>query len=413
MAELTPMMQQYIEIKEAHKDAILMFRLGDFYEMFFEDAKIASRELELTLTGKSCGLEERAPMCGIPFHAADGYISRLVAKGYKVAICEQMEDPKKAKGIVKRDIIRIVTPGTIVDENVLSSRRTNYMASVFVENGESGVVFVDVSTGEMLGSHIENDPDCEKLINELERFSPVEAAIGGEGRFNKRLDEYLRDRAGNILAFSYDSRDVIPNAKENVKKHLTNGRDIKPGPLMIATAALIEYLVETQKSNLEHIREIKIYSAGEFMDIDSNSRRNLELVETMRDKSKRGSIYWVLDKTKTSMGSRMLKSWILRPLVNVGAITNRLSGVEELVENLSLREELGDALSGVLDIERLMGRASMGLSNAKDMVALRGSFAALPRIYKTICGCRSSIMNRQAANFDCLEDICDILERAI
>ncbi len=413
MAELTPMMRQYLEVKEAHKDAILMFRLGDFYEMFFEDAKTASRELELTLTGKSCGLEQKAPMCGVPFHAADGYIARLVAKGYKVAICEQMEDPKNAKGIVKRDIIRIVTPGTIVDENVLSARTANYMASVFVEDGESGAVFVDVSTGEMIGTRISADPKCEKLVNELERFLPVEAAVGGSGRFNKRLEEYFRDRADKILVFSYEEKDVAPSARQTVDRHLKNGGDIEDGPLLTAAAALIEYLVETQKSNLDHIREIKIYSSREFMDIDSGSRRNLELTETMRDKSKRGSLFWVLDRTRTSMGGRMLKSWILRPLINPAAITNRHSGVEELVNNLSLREELGEALSGVLDIERLMGRASMGLCNAKDMIGLRNSFQALPKIYRILCSCRSTIMNTQAAVFDCMEDMCDLLQRAI
>lgn len=413
MAEYTPMMKQYLEIKEAHKDAILMFRLGDFYEMFFDDALVASRELELTLTGKSCGMEERAPMCGIPFHAAEGYISRLVAKGYKVAICEQMEDPKKTKTIVKRDITRIVTPGTIVDESVLSSRRTNYLASVFVENNSCGVVFVDVSTGEMLGTYIENDKNCEKLLNELARFAPVEAAIGGDGRFNKRLDEYFRDRDDKVMVFSYDSRDIIPNARKNVDKHLKNGAEIQNPMLLTAVAAIIEYLVETQKSQLEHIREITLYTSKEFVDIDANSRRNLELTETMRDKAKKGSLYWVLDKTRTSMGSRMLKSWILCPLVNAGAITNRLSGVDELVNSLSLREELKDALNGILDIERIMGRVSMGVCNARDLVALRSSFGALPRLYKLLCSCRSPILNQQAAVFDTLEDIHDLLERAI
>ncbi len=413
MAEITPMMRQYLDIKEEHKDAILMFRLGDFYEMFYDDAKTASRELELTLTGKSCGIEERAPMCGIPFHAADGYIARLVAKGHKVAICEQMEDPKQAKGIVRRDIIRIVTPGTIVDENVLASRGTNYMASVFAEDGSSGAVFADVSTGELLGTYMEDDPDCERLISELDRFSPVEAAFGGPGRQNKRLEEYIRDHAGGMTTFSYEEAEVEPEARATVEKHLKNSGEITRRPLLIAAAALLEYLVETQKSELEHIREIKIYSSGEFMDIDPGSRRNLELVATMRDKSKKGSLYWVLDKTRTAMGSRMLKSWIMRPLISVAAINNRLGGVEELVKSPSLREELGEALSGVLDIERLMGRVSMGLCNAKDLVALRSSFKALPNIYRILCGCRSVIMNTQAAAFDCLEDLCDILERAI
>ncbi len=413
MAEITPMMRQYLKMKEEHKDAILMFRLGDFYEMFFEDAKTASRELELTLTGKSCGLEERAPMCGVPFHSADGYIARLVAKGYKVAICEQMEDPKQTKGIVRRDIIRVVTPGTIIDENVLSSRGANYMASVFVEDGCSGAVFADVSTGELMGTYIENDVGCERLVSELDRFSPVEAAFGGAGRGDKRLVEYIRDRAETMLTFSFEEKEVEPGARQVVEKHLANSSEITARPLLIAAAALLEYLVETQKSELEHIREIKIYSSSEFMDIDPGSRRNLELVTTMRDKGKKGSLYWALDRTRTSMGSRLLKNWIMRPLINVAAINNRLGGVEELVKSPSLREELGEALSGVLDIERLMGRVSMGLCNAKDLVALRSSFKALPEIYRILSSCRSVIMNTQAAVFDCMEDLCDVLERAI
>lgn len=413
MAEMTPMMRQYLDIKEQHKDAILMFRLGDFYEMFFDDAKTASRELELTLTGKNCGLDERAPMCGIPFHSADGYIARLVAKGYKVAICEQMEDPSQAKGIVRRDIIRIVTPGTIVDESVLSARGANYMASIFAEDGNCGAVFADVSTGELMGTYIEDDPGCERLISELDRFSPVEAAFGGEGRNNRRLEDYIRDRAEVMATFSYEVKDVEPGARQTVDKHLKNSAEISQRPLLIAVAALLDYLVETQKSELEHIREIKIYSSSEFMDVDPGSRRNLELVASMRDKGKKGSLYWALDRTRTSMGSRMLKSWIMRPLLSVAAINNRLGGVEELVKSPALREELGEALGGVLDIERLMGRVSMGQCNAKDMVGLRASFQALPGIYRILCSCRSVIMNTQAAAFDCMEDICDILERAI
>ncbi len=412
MAEYTPMMKQYLEIKEANKDAILMFRLGDFYEMFFDDAVTASRELELTLTGKSCGMDERAPMCGVPFHAAEGYIARLVAKGYKVAICEQMEDPKKAKTIVKRDIIRTVTPGTIVDENVLAARRTNYMASIFAENGSEAVVFVDVSTGEMLGTVLEDDKNCDKLMNELARFAPVEAAIGGEGRFHKRIDEYFRTHS-EISAFSYNGEDVSPTAREVVDKQLKNAAEVRNPLLLTAAAAIIEYLVETQKSGLSHINEINIYASKEFVDIDMNSLRNLELVETMRDKTKKGSLFWVLDKTRTSMGSRMLKSWILCPLVNAGAITARHSGVEELAKSLPLREELRDAMGGILDMERLMSRVSMGICNARDLVSLRSSFAALPRLYKALCSCRSPIMNRQAASFDALEDICEYLNRAI
>ncbi len=413
MGEYTPMMKQYLEIKQAHKDAILMFRLGDFYEMFFDDALVASRELELALTGKSCGMEERAPMCGIPYHSAEGYISRLVAKGHKVAVCEQMEDPKNTKTIVRREITRIITPGTIVDENVLSSRAANYLASIFAENNSCGLVFVDVSTGEMLGTSIENDKNCEKLINELARFSPVEIAVGGDGRFDKRLNAYFRDCGDKAMVFAYDGADISVSARQTVDRQLTNGEEIQNPLLLTAAAAIIEYLVETQKSHLEHIREIKLYTSKEFVDIDANSRRNLELTETMRDKTKRGSLYGVLDKTRTSMGSRMLKSWILCPLVNAGAISARLSGVEELAENLSLREDLKDALGGILDIERLMGRVSIGVCSARDLVSLRTSFGALPKLYNAVSRCGSPIINRQAAMLDTMDDIYDLLNRAI
>ena len=412
MAELTPMMKQYMQIKKDCPDCILMFRLGDFYEMFFEDALVASKDLEITLTGRDCGQEERAPMCGVPFHAADTYITRLVAKGHKVAICEQMEDPKSVKGIVKRDIIRVVTPGTILDDGLLDSRATNYMAAIYREGNDAGVVFADVSTGEMLGTTLYDDGNLDKLINELARFSPVEIALGGNASQNKRITEYLRSRT-NALSFTFDAGEMEKNATELIAGQLNNGNDIQDRLLRIASAALISYLLETQKAKLPHIHTINIYTSQEYVEIDASSIRNLELIETMRDKSKRGSLFWVLDHTKTSMGARMLKHWILRPLLNAASVTNRLMGVDELTSSLSLREDLGEALSGMNDIERLMSRVSMGTANARDLLAMATSFQKLPFLSKVLCGTRSTILSMQAANLDTLEDLCDLLTRAI
>ena len=412
MAEMTPMMKQYIEIKKSCPDCILMFRLGDFYEMFFEDALVASKDLEITLTGRDCGQKERAPMCGVPFHAADTYITRLVAKGHKVAICEQMEDPKSVKGIVKRDIIRVITPGTILDDGLLDSRATNYMAAIYREGNDAGIVFADVSTGEMLGTTLYDDSHLDKLINELARFSPVEIALGGNASQNKRISEYLQSRTGT-LSFTYDGGEMEKNMTELIAGQLNNGNDIQDRLLRIAVAALISYLLETQKAKLPHIHTINIYTSQEFVDIDASSIRNLELIETMRDKSKRGSLFWVLDHTKTSMGARMLKHWILRPLLNAASVTNRHLGVEEIVSSLSLREDLAEALSGMNDIERLMSRVSMGTANARDLLAMATSFRKLPFLSKVLSRSRSTILSVQAANLDTLEDLSDLLTRAI
>lgn len=412
MAEFTPMMKQYMEIKRQCPDTILMFRLGDFYEMFFEDALVASKDLEITLTGRDCGQKERAPMCGVPFHAADTYIARLVAKGHKVAICEQVEDPKAAKGIVKRDIIRTVTPGTILDDALLNSRKTNYMASVCRIGNDCGLTFADVSTGEILGTTLYDDISCDKLINELARFSPVEIALGGNSFENRRISEYIESRT-DALTFTYDFEEADKASTEVLSAQLKNSSDISDKLLKISTTALIQYIIETQKSQMAHLHTINIYTSREFVDLDAATVRNLELVETMRDKSKRGSLLWVLDNTKTSMGLRMLKQWILRPLVNAASINNRLCGVEELASSLSLREDLSEALTGVNDIERLMSRVSIGTANARDLASLCVSFSKLPFLSKILCRMRSTILSVQAANLDTLEDLQDLLERAI
>ncbi|MBQ3110509.1 MAG: DNA mismatch repair protein MutS [Clostridia bacterium] len=412
MAEMTPMMKQYLQIKEENKDAILMFRLGDFYEMFFDDAVTASRELELTLTGRDCGQEERAPMCGVPFHAAQVYISRLVAKGYKVAICEQVEDPKEAVGIVKREVIRIVTPGTNLDDGVINSQNTNYIGAVLRKGDKNALVFADVASGELTGTVIENDSEGSLLVNELARFSPVELALGGEAAENKNLAGYLEMAAG-ILCFAFDSSLLAKDAKQIVTAQLKNYAEIEDEDLLTATAAIISYINETQKSKVPHLREISLYTAGQFVEIDAATRRNLELTETMREKQKRGSLYGVLDKTNTAMGSRVMKSWIVRPLVNAVHITNRLDAVEEMVKNLALREDIAEYISKIWDVERLMARVSLKMANAKDLVALRESFRNLPAIKNLLKDVKSVYLSYREGKIDPLEDIYNLLNSAI
>ena len=412
MAEMTPMMKQYLQIKQQNKDAILMFRLGDFYEMFFDDAITASKELELTLTGRDCGQEERAPMCGVPFHAAQVYISRLVAKGYKVAICEQVEDPKEAVGIVKREVIRIVTPGTNLDDGVVNSQNTNYIGAVLRRKDKNALVFADVASGEISATIVENDSEGSLLVNEIARFSPVELALGGEAAENKTLNNYLETMSG-VLCFAFDADAMAKDAKQIVTGQLKNYAEIEDEDMLTVVGAIISYINETQKSKVPHLREISIYTAGQFVEIDAASRRNLELTETMRDKQKRGSLYGVLDKTKTAMGSRVIKSWILRPLVNAVLITNRLDAVEEMVKNLALREDLAEYISKIWDVERLMARVSLKMANAKDLVALRESFCHLPAIKNLLKDTRSVYLSYREGRMDALEDIYNLLQSAI
>lgn len=412
MAEVTPMMRQYLDIKEQYKDAVLFFRLGDFYEMFFDDAVLASKELELTLTGKDCGLEKRAPMCGIPFHAAQGYISRLVAKGYKVAICEQTEDPALAKGIVRREVIRVVTPGTNLDEGIVNSQSTNYIAAIVRNGGKNAAAFADVSSGELLGTVIEKDSSGSLIINELARYSPVEIALGGSGAGDKLIQDYLASRP-ETLCFTFDADEIKKAAAEIVSQQLKNAAEITDSELMCAAAAVISYIKETQKSSIPHMREIMIYTAAETVEIDLSTRRNLELTETMRDKQKRGSLYGVLDKTNTSMGSRLVKTWILSPLVNAAAITNRLDAVEEMVKNNDRAQELAEALKTVGDIERLMARVSLRMANARDLAALRNSLAEMETVRTLAENFKCVYLSYRAAKVDPLRDIYRLLSDAI
>ncbi|MFR8715615.1 MAG: DNA mismatch repair protein MutS, partial [Dorea sp.] len=382
MAELTPMMQQYMQTKKEYPDCILFYRLGDFYEMFFDDALTASKELEITLTGKNCGLKERAPMCGVPYHAVDGYLNRLVSKGYKVAICEQLEDPAAAKGIVKRDVVRIVTPGTNLDTQALDETKNNYIMCIAYASDHYGVSVADVSTGEYMVTEIENS---EKLFDEIYKFMPSEL-ICNEAFYMSGMDfELLKEKLG-ITVYSLDSWYFDDAVCERVLKEHFHAGTIEGLGLtdydcgVIAAGALMQYLVETQKRDLSHISHLTIYASGKYMLLDSSTRRNLELCETLRDKQKRGSLLWVLDKTKTAMGARTLRKYIEQPLIDKSAIEKRLDAVDELVKNAISREEIREYLSPVYDLERLVCRITYQSANPRDLIAFQSSLAMLPHI---------------------------------
>ncbi len=345
MENLTPMMRQYMETKNEYKDCILLYRLGDFYEMFFEDAIIASKELEITLTGKDCGLEERAPMCGVPYHSVQGYISKLINKGYKVAICEQMEDPAKAKGIVKREVIRVITPGTIIESNMLEEKKNNYIAAIFKVGTYYGLAYSDVSTGEFCTTQIDQNNNFQKLINELVRFSPAEIVVNDDMFLSKNEISVISEKLGiYITSKKEETEDVAVTGFKELEKYPYAKE---------ATKLLFAYIKETQKVDMKHISKIEYYKVDKFMTLDITARRNLELTETIRDRNKKGSLLWVLDKTSTSMGGRLFRNWVEKPLTDVDEINYRLDGVEELKKNVMQRGEIISVLKKIYDIERL------------------------------------------------------------
>lgn len=412
MSEYTPMMKEYLKTKEEYPDCILFYRLGDFYEMFFEDAKVVSKELELTLTGKSCGKEERAPMCGVPFHAVDNYLSRLVEKGYKVAICEQLEDPKQAKGLVKRGVTRIVTPGTNIDTSSLEEGKNNYICCIY-DNGSGGygLSFADVSTGENRMTEVDG---FQKLKDEVGKYTPSE--IVGNEAFSLAHGSFLDEqKAKGVFCSNLDtSYFVEANVQKVLKDHFhvmsleaLGLMDYKDGTL--AAGALLSYLLDTQKNGLSHMTTIRPYITGNYCLIDSSSFRNLELVETMREKEKRGSLIWVLDKTKTAMGARMLRSMMERPLINIDRINARLDAVEELSNHMMDREELREYLTLVYDLERLLMRISYGSANPRDLLAFRTSLSALPAIRTLLLSFSSSLMQELAKELDPMEDLYQLL----
>jgi len=412
---MSTMMQEYCKTKEEYKDCILFYRLGDFYEMFFDDALLVSKELELTLTGKDCGLEERAPMCGIPFHAADTYINRLIERGHKVAICEQVEDPKKAKGLVKRAVIRVVTPGTTLDATSLDESKNNYLMSIVSIADRFGCAIADITTGDCFLTEV---PNSQKLVDEINKFSPAEI-ICNDSFFMSGVDtDDLKERLGicifSLDAWYFDDDTCRKELREHF--HVTNLEglgisDYDSG--IIAAGALFLYLKETQKTALSQMTTIRPYTAERYMLIDSSSRRNLELVETLREKQKRGSLLWVLDKTKTAMGARTLRSFVEQPLIDAEEINRRLEALEELNEKPMLRDEIREYLNPVYDLERLVSRISFKSANPRDMVAFASSLEMIPYIKQVLKDFQAPILKEIYEDMDSLEDITDLIKHAI
>lgn len=416
MAELSPMMQQYFRIKEQNKDSILFFRLGDFYEMFFDDAKLASKELELTLTGRDCGQEERAPMCGVPFHSAESYIAKLVSKGYRVAICEQTEDPAKAKGLVRRDIIRVITPGTVMETSMLDESENNYICSVYAEKNYVGVAFCDISTGQLFVTQFKTDNSLSELKDQLTSYSPRELLIGGTIRKNKLLSEYIKEKLGAALTFPDDSVYGFLDCESIVKEQFSS-TTLEPiadkKEVVVALGALISYLKETQKTGLERIDRIELYQKEQYMKLDYNTRRNLELTRTMMTKEKKHSLLWVLDKTRTAMGKRLMKYWLEHPLMSITAILKRQNAVQELVDDTVSRLELSASLSGIFDIERLMTKIVYGSANARELRSLCQAISDLPSLKNTLSEFSSKMLKELYEDIDPLEDIHELIDAAI
>lgn len=408
-------MKQYFKIKEQNKDSILFFRLGDFYEMFYDDAKIASKELELTLTGRDCGQAERAPMCGVPFHSCEGYIARLVAKGYKVAICEQTEDPATAKGLVKRDIIRVITPGTVMESSMLDEGRNNYICCMFSDSKKIGLCFCDISTGELYATEISGSDSVNSLTSQLASYNPREILIGGDIVKIKSLPAFIKSKLSAGVEMlrdeSFDNKVCAEIVKAQFGEEMQCISDSQV--LISAIGALINYLKETQKNGLERINKIELYSDKQFMNLDYNTQRNLELTATMLNKEKRGSLLWVLDKTKTAMGKRLIRSWLEHPLLNVSAINNRQSAVEELVNNNMLRLDIMDALSGIFDIERLMTRIVYGSANGRELRSLAAALQKLPQLSELVADCSAKYLKKVYKEIDLLEDIYNLIDSAI
>ena len=414
LTTVTPMMKQYLDVKANYTDYVLMYRLGDFYECFFEDALIASKELELTLTARDCGDGKRAAMCGVPFHKADVYMGRLVERGFKVAVCDQVEDPKAATGIVKREVTRVVTPGTITDNALLNESKNNFLAALCFGNGSVAMAFADVSTGEVSVTEISLADGAPAIYNELSSYQPSEVIINCAEAECRETVAFIRDKFGAMVEtgakrlFDYD------RAKENVKRTYSGEYDkLTSSEMLMSVGALLGYIRETQMSEVAFVREINIYSKGKYLELDINTRRNLELTETMRTKEKRGSLLWVLDKTKTAMGARLLRSWILKPLLNPAIITRRQAAVGDLVKHNLIREDMSELFSSVMDIERLTAKSVYGTANAKDLRAIYQSIAPLPNVKAVIEQLPSESIREISASMDTLEDIAGLLGDAI
>lgn len=419
MAELSPMMKQYNDIKAQNEDSILFFRVGDFYEMFFEDAKKASEELDLVLTGKDCGLEERAPMCGVPFHSCEAYIARLVEKGYKVAICEQTEDPTTAKGLVRRDVIRTITPGTVYEDSMLDEGRNNYLASIVLSDGQVGLCFTDASTGECHVTCFSEDGYESKVIDEISRFSPRELLLQPDFEVKapavwEFLDHYYQGTVTlrETSEFDYPKNEALITKHFNVVS-VENIGLVKESVLTTAFGAVLSYLYETGVNGHISVNEIDVYTDSQFMRLDITAVRNLELCETMRTKSKKGSLLWVLDKTKTAMGKRLIRSWLTQPLLNIAAINLRQNAVEELVADTILRGEIAESLNGIRDIERIMTKVVYGSANARDLLNLLATSQKFPYIKQLMTSVNCRMLKEIYSDIDTLEDIASLIQAAI
>ena len=414
LGDTTPMMKQYLEVKEQYENYILLYRLGDFYECFFDDALIASKELELTLTARDCGNGNRGAMCGVPFHKSDVYVARLVEKGYKVAICEQVEDPKSASGLVKREVTRVVTPGTITDGTLLNAEKNNFLASVCY--GKSGVAlsFVDVSTGEVFCTCIDGDEISQRIETELAIYQPSEVILNRSAEECGSVAAFLRERFGTYVTDGVKRLFDYTRSLEAVRRIYGDDADRLSTPeLIMAVGASIAYIKETQKTDITFTRELNIYSKGQYLELDINTRRNLELTETMRGKEKRGTLLWVLDKTKTAMGARLLRSWVIKPLINPAIISNRQAAVSDFVKNPVVNDRIAEILSNTLDIERLTAKAVYGTANAKDLRSICDSIRNLPELVGIISGLKSGYLSDIAKNMDTLTDITELLDKAI
>lgn len=416
--KLSPMMVQYFQIKAQYEDAILFFRLGDFYEMFFEDAKIASQELDLVLTGRDCGQEERAPMCGVPFHSADSYIAKLVSRGYKVAICEQMEDPATVKGLVKRDVIRIITPGTVIESNMLDDGSNNYLCAVFTGDKDTGVCFADVSTGEFHITVLDGDDMENKLVNQLSTYAPRELIVNSKTLDFKQIERFAKKLSASVEVLDDDKFD-FENATsliiETLKKEEISSLGIGHSKSAVsALGAVIGYLRETQKKNeIETPSEIDFYDEEQYMSLDISARRNLELTKSMMTGDKKHSLLWVIDKTKTAMGKRMIKSWLERPLMSIPKIVKRQNAVSELADNPKMRDSVRECLVGINDIERLMTRIVYGTANAKELKSLQYTIEKLPLVKNALSEASSALLKDIFGGIDLLEDVKSLIDKAI
>lgn len=416
--KLSPMMTQYFQIKNQYDDAILFFRLGDFYEMFFEDAKIASQELDLVLTGRDCGQEERAPMCGVPFHSADSYIAKLVSRGYKVAICEQMEDPATVKGLVKRDVIRIITPGTVIESSMLEDGSNNYLCSVYYGEKDLGVCFADISTGEFHITSLQGEDMENKLVNQLSTYSPKEIIINNKAldlnslqNFAKRINASVEILDDSVFDFESASSLIIETLDKDEISSLSIGHSKS---CVSALGAVISYLKKTQKKNeIEVPSEIDFYDEEQYMNLDISARRNLELTKSMMTGDKKHSLLWVIDLTKTAMGKRMIKSWLERPLMSITKITKRQNAVGELADSPMLRDSVRDALTGINDIERLMTRIAYGTANAKELKSLQATIEKLPCLKSALSHTSSGLLKEIYSHIDLLEDVRELIDNSI